>query len=111
MEKLLVARPWNVDHRSGDSGQCGDGTAVTVLNTPRVAIRPTPDGALALDSAWSEEEVVVKADGTYEIKDSTVQGLLDEASKILEGNPKLEFASYGVGPKPIRATVNRYSAN
>ena len=60
---------------------------------------------------WSEEEVVVKADGTYEIKDSTVQGLLDEASKILEGNPKLEFASYGVGPKPIRATVNRYSAN
>lgn len=72
-----------------------------VLNTPRVAIRPTPDGALALDSAWSEEEVVVKADGTYEIKDSTVQGLLDEASKVLDGNPKLEFASYGVGPKPI----------
>ncbi|WP_426232237.1 NAD(P)/FAD-dependent oxidoreductase [Pararhizobium sp. DWP3-4] len=72
-----------------------------VLNTPRVAIRPTPDGALALDSAWSEEEVVVKADGTYEIKDSTIQGLLAEASKILEGNPKLEFSSYGVGPKPI----------
>jgi glycine/D-amino acid oxidase-like deaminating enzyme len=72
-----------------------------VLNTPRVAIRPTPDGALALDSAWSEEEVVVKAEGTYEIRDSTIQGLLDEASKILEGNPKLEFASYGVGPKPI----------
>jgi len=72
-----------------------------VLNTPRVAIRPTPDGALALDSAWSEEEVVVKAEGIYEVKDSTIQGLLDEASKILEGNPKLEFASYGVGPKPI----------
>lgn len=72
-----------------------------VLNTPRVAIRPTPDGALALDSAWSEEEVVVKAEGTYEIRDSTIRGLLDEASKILEGNPKLEFASYGVGPKPI----------
>ena len=72
-----------------------------VLNTPRVAIRPTPDGALALDSAWSEEEVVVKAEGIYEIRDSTIQGLLDEASKILEGNPKLEFASYGVGPKPI----------
>jgi glycine/D-amino acid oxidase-like deaminating enzyme len=72
-----------------------------VLNTPRVAIRPTPDGALALDSAWSEEEVVVNADGTYAIKDSTILGLLDEASRILEGNPKLEFASYGVGPKPI----------
>ncbi|HTI00301.1 MAG TPA: FAD-binding oxidoreductase, partial [Acidisoma sp.] len=29
-----------------------------VLNTPRVAVRPTPDGALVLDSAWSEEEVI-----------------------------------------------------
>jgi glycine/D-amino acid oxidase-like deaminating enzyme len=72
-----------------------------VLNTPRVAIRPMPDGALALDSAWSEEEIVVKAEGIYEIKDSTVRGLLEEASKVLKGNPKLEFDSYGVGPKPI----------
>ncbi|NKL73958.1 hypothetical protein GFM09_32925 [Rhizobium leguminosarum bv. viciae] len=29
MEKLLVARPWNVDHRSGDSEQCGSRTPVT----------------------------------------------------------------------------------
>ena len=36
-----------------------------VLNTPRVAVRPTPDGALVLDSAWSEEEVVTNGDGTY----------------------------------------------
>jgi glycine/D-amino acid oxidase-like deaminating enzyme len=72
-----------------------------VLNTPRVAIRPMPDGAVALDSAWSEEEIVVKAEGIYEIKDSTVRGLLEEASKVLKGNPKLEFESYGVGPKPI----------
>ncbi|WEZ85678.1 FAD-binding oxidoreductase (plasmid) [Rhizobium sp. 32-5/1] len=72
-----------------------------VLNTPRVAIRPTPDGALVLDSAWSEEEIIVRADGTYEIKDSTVRGLLDEASRVLEGNPALELANYGVGPKPI----------
>ena len=72
-----------------------------VLNTPRVAIRPTPDGAFALDSAWSEEEVIKKADGSYEIKPSTLEGLLLEASKVLEGNPKLEIADYGVGPKPI----------
>ncbi len=72
-----------------------------VLNTPRVAIRPTPDGAFALDSAWSEEEVIKKADGSYEIKLSTLEGLLLEASKVLEGNPKLEIADYGVGPKPI----------
>ncbi|WP_412065242.1 NAD(P)/FAD-dependent oxidoreductase [Rhizobium sp. SYY.PMSO] len=72
-----------------------------VLNTPRVAIRPTPDGAFALDSAWSEEEVIVNADGSYEIKPSTLEGLLLEASKVLEGNPKLEIGDYGVGPKPI----------
>jgi glycine/D-amino acid oxidase-like deaminating enzyme len=72
-----------------------------VLNTPRVAIRPTPDGAFALDSAWSEEEVIKNADGSYEIKPSTLEGLLLEASKVLEGNPKLEIGDYGVGPKPI----------
>lgn len=72
-----------------------------VLNTPRVAIRPTPDGAFALDSAWSEEEVGINADGSYAIRPSTLEGLLREASRVLEGNPTLELADYGVGPKPI----------
>lgn len=72
-----------------------------VLNTPRVAVRPTPDGAFVLDSAWSEEEVVVSPDGTFVVDPETVQGLLDEASSVLKGNPALQLASYGVGPKPI----------
>jgi glycine/D-amino acid oxidase-like deaminating enzyme len=72
-----------------------------VLNTPRIAVRPTPDGGLALDSGWSEEEIIVHEDGSFEYPDSTVQGLLDEASKVLEGNPKLEVASVGAGRKPI----------
>ncbi|MFL6132716.1 MAG: NAD(P)/FAD-dependent oxidoreductase [Nocardioidaceae bacterium] len=72
-----------------------------VLNTPRVAVRPTPTGSLVLDSGWSEEEVVTREDGTYEVRDSTVQGLLREASAVLEGNPVLTAESYGVGPKPI----------
>ncbi|MER9227163.1 FAD-binding oxidoreductase [Mesorhizobium sp. M0664] len=72
-----------------------------VLNTPRVAVRPTPDGALVLDSAWSEEEVVVNSDGTYTVHDKTVKGLLEEASAVLEGNPRLQLAAYAVGPKPI----------
>jgi glycine/D-amino acid oxidase-like deaminating enzyme len=72
-----------------------------VLNTPRVAIRQTPTGALVLDSGWSEGEVIVKADGSYEVMSSTVQGLLDEASRVLDGNPTLELDGYGVGPKPI----------
>jgi glycine/D-amino acid oxidase-like deaminating enzyme len=71
------------------------------LNTPRVAVRPTPTGALVLDSAWSEEEVVAREDGTHEVHDSTVQRLLREASAVLEGNPVLTAESYGVGPKPI----------
>ncbi|MCU1544670.1 MAG: dependent oxidoreductase [Microbacteriaceae bacterium] len=79
----------------------GDFALRAVLNTPRVAVRPTPDGALVLDSAWSEEEVVVRDDGGYEIADTTVAGLLAEASAVLEGNPELELESYGVGPKPI----------
>jgi glycine/D-amino acid oxidase-like deaminating enzyme len=72
-----------------------------VLNTPRAAVRPTPNGSLYIDSGWSEEEVVTRDDGTYEVRDSTVQGLLREASAVLEGNPVLTAESYGVGPKPI----------
>lgn len=72
-----------------------------VLNTPRVAVRPTPDGALVLDSAWSEEEVIANPDGSFAVRDETLHGLLAEASKVLAGNPRLELASYGVGPKPI----------
>ncbi|RWL49237.1 MAG: FAD-binding oxidoreductase [Mesorhizobium sp.] len=74
-----------------------------VLNTPRVAIRPTPNGGFALDSAWSEEEVIVRGDGSYEAKPSTIAGLLEEASKVLEGNPKLALESHHMGPKPIPA--------
>ncbi|MEW6631491.1 MAG: FAD-binding oxidoreductase [Pseudomonadota bacterium] len=74
-----------------------------VLNTPRVAIRPTPNGAFALDSAWSEEEVIVRDDGTYEAKPSTIERLLQEASNVLEGNPRLALESVHMGQKPIPA--------
>lgn len=78
-----------------------DTPLTTVLNTPRVAVRPTPTGALVLDSAWSEEEVEVRPDGTYLVHDETIRGLLKEASAVLAGNPELECESTGVGPKPI----------
>lgn len=74
-----------------------------VLNTPRVAVRPTPDGAFVLDSAWSEEEVVAREDGTFTVRPETVEGLLREASLVLSGRPALQLESYGVGPKPIPA--------
>ena len=72
-----------------------------VLNTPRVAVRPTPAGSLVLDADWSEREVTDRHDGTYEVKPETVKGLLREASEVLAGRPTLPFESYGVGPKPI----------
>jgi glycine/D-amino acid oxidase-like deaminating enzyme len=72
-----------------------------VLNTPRVALRPAPGGTLVLDAGWSEDEVLVRDDGSVEVHDSTVQGLLREASRVLEGNPPLTAASYGAGRKPI----------
>ncbi len=72
-----------------------------VLNTPRVAIRPTPDGAFNLDSGWSEEEVVVHDDGSYEARPSTVDGLIDEARKVLSGAPDLQVKAVHLGPKPI----------
>ncbi|MBI0292926.1 FAD-binding oxidoreductase [Streptomyces sp. PRKS01-29] len=74
-----------------------------VLNTPRVSIRPTPDGALVLDSGWSEREVVRHEDGTFDIRRSTVDGLLAEASAVLAGTPRLPLESYAAGPKPIPA--------
>ncbi|MBB3676207.1 NAD(P)/FAD-dependent oxidoreductase [Modestobacter versicolor] len=72
-----------------------------VLNTPRVALRPAPGGGLVLDAAWSEEEVVARDDGTFEVRDATVAGLLREASHVLAGRPLLTAASWGAGRKPI----------
>ncbi|MGY1855487.1 NAD(P)/FAD-dependent oxidoreductase [Modestobacter sp. SYSU DS0290] len=72
-----------------------------VLNTPRVALRPAPGGGLVMDAAWSEEEVVRRDDGTFEVADSTVQGLLAEATRLLAGHPALTADSIGVGRKPI----------
>jgi glycine/D-amino acid oxidase-like deaminating enzyme len=74
-----------------------------VLNTPRVSLRPAPGGGLVIDAGWSEEEVVARDDGTFEVHDWTVAGLLAEASRVLEGNPPLTVASCGAGRKPIPA--------
>jgi Glycine/D-amino acid oxidases (deaminating) len=72
-----------------------------VLNTPRVAVRPTPTGALALDSGWSERALIVHEDGAVEVPDGIIDGLLAEASRVLAGNPRLEVDGFGIGGKPI----------
>lgn len=75
-----------------------------VLNTPRVAIRPTPDGAFVLDSAWSEEELQGGSESAPKTPTrETIHRLLAEASAVLAGNPVLDMEAAGVGPKPIPA--------
>ncbi|WP_409349990.1 NAD(P)/FAD-dependent oxidoreductase [Rathayibacter soli] len=71
-----------------------------VLNTPRVSLRPAPGGTLVMDSGWSQR-AVVERDGGWEVPDGVVEELLTEASRVLEGNPRLELERYFVGRKPI----------
>jgi glycine/D-amino acid oxidase-like deaminating enzyme len=73
----------------------------TVLNTPRVAVRPTSDGGLVLDADWAEKSIIVGADGSITVPDASVQGLLDEASRVLAGAPVLTARGVGAGLKPI----------
>lgn len=73
----------------------------TVLNTPRVAVRPMPDGRLVLDADWAEKSIVVGDDGAITVPDASVEGLLEEGSKVLAGNPKLTAQRVAAGLKPI----------
>jgi glycine/D-amino acid oxidase-like deaminating enzyme len=72
-----------------------------VLNTPRVSLRPTPDGGLAVDAGWTESDIEVLPDGTYRAPQETIDELLAEASHVLAGGPRLSAAMYGIGPKPV----------
>jgi glycine/D-amino acid oxidase-like deaminating enzyme len=72
-----------------------------VINTPRVSVRPTPDGALAIDSDWANAHITRGADGRYQVSEAIIEALLAEASLVLHGTPELETAWYGIGPKPI----------
>jgi glycine/D-amino acid oxidase-like deaminating enzyme len=73
----------------------------SVLNTPRVAVRPTVDGGLAIDAGWSERELVVDRDGTITAATATVEGLLEAASEVLDEHPVLDVDHLGIGWKPI----------
>jgi glycine/D-amino acid oxidase-like deaminating enzyme len=73
----------------------------TVLNTPRVAIRPNPGGTLALDHDWYEDQLVDYGDGTFGVDEEVVQTLAAEASRLLAGHPEVKPASWRVGYKPI----------
>lgn len=73
----------------------------TVMNTPRVAVRPMPDGGVSLDSGWASRSIVVEANGALSVPPETIAGLLAEGAEVLAGRPSLTVARMGVGPKPI----------
>lgn len=73
----------------------------TVLNTPRVAVRPMPDGRLVLDADWAEKSVVVEPDGSLTVPEESVRGLLEEGSRVLAGHPALVAERVAAGLKPI----------
>ncbi len=116
-DAVVLATGPAVPRMAAESGQTiGDGTPVAllvqtkplahplraVLNTPRVAVRPGPGGVFSLDADWAADEgVALRPDGGFDIDDSIVAALLEEAARVMEGNPKLEVGSIGVGGKPI----------
>ncbi|MCA1407697.1 FAD-binding oxidoreductase [Ensifer sp. IC3342] len=116
-DAVVLATGPAVPKMAAASGQTiGDGTPIAllvqtrplahplraVLNTPRVAVRPAPGGTFSLDADWAADEgVKVRPDGGYDIDETVVDALLAEAARVMEGNPKLEVASIGVGGKPI----------
>jgi len=116
-EAVVLATGPAVPKMAAENGLIiGDGTPVSllvqtepfdhplraVLNTPRVAVRPAPGNRFSIDADWAANEgVKARADGGYDIEVTVVDALLAEASKVLEGNPKLKASFVGVGGKPI----------
>ena len=72
-----------------------------VLNTPRASVRPTPNGALAVDSDWTTAHIAPATGAGYEVPSAIVEELLAEASTLLIGSPHLEADRHSIGPKPI----------
>ncbi|WP_234189159.1 FAD-binding oxidoreductase [Shinella sp. NM-101] len=116
-DAVVVATGPAVPKMVAESGETiGDGTPIAllvqtkpldhplraVLNTPRVAVRPAPGGTFSLDADWAADEgVTLRPDGSYAIDDAVVEALMAEASRVMDGNPKLEIASIDIGGKPI----------
>jgi len=56
---------------------------------------------LAVDSDWTSSSISRTTTDGYQVAPAVVKALLEEASNLLAGNPRLEADWYGVGPKPI----------
>ncbi|MEV6153350.1 FAD-binding oxidoreductase [Nonomuraea sp. NPDC052129] len=76
---------------------------VTVLNTPRAAMRPNPGSTFAIDHSWYEEHITEHDDGSCSIDEKYVKELVAEASALFQGDVTLQAASWRLGRKPIPA--------
>ncbi|WAP51400.1 FAD-dependent oxidoreductase [Arthrobacter sp. ATA002] len=72
-----------------------------VLNTPRVSLRPHPGSRLAMDSTWYLEQITPDDDGGWSVDPQVVLDLVDEASALLAGHPRLVPQSWRIGLKPV----------
>ena len=72
-----------------------------VVNTPRVSLRPRPDGGLAVDADWASAQLTRTADGDYQSTPGMIEELLAEATRVLSGSSSLVAAWQGIGPKPV----------
>ena len=59
------------------------------------------DGRLVLDADWAEKSIVIEPDGALTVPEASVQGLLEEGSRVLAGNPVLRAERVAAGLKPI----------
>ena len=72
-----------------------------VLNTPRVSVRPHPGSRLALDHTWYLDQITQHDDGGWSVDPQVAQELVDEASALLAGHPRLVPQSWRIGLKPV----------
>lgn len=72
-----------------------------VLNTPRVSMRPHPGSRLAMDSTWYLDQITPNEEGGWAVDPQVVLDLVDEASALLAGHPRLVAQSWRIGLKPV----------
>lgn len=73
----------------------------SVLNTPRVSIRPHPGSRLAMDHTWYLDQITAHDDGGWSVDPQVAQELAAEASALLAGHPRLVPQSWRIGLKPV----------
>ncbi|MET4060221.1 glycine/D-amino acid oxidase-like deaminating enzyme [Arthrobacter sp. UYP6] len=72
-----------------------------VLNTPRASVRPHPGSRLAMDSTWYLDSITRNENGGWSVDPQMVLDLVDEASALLAGHPRLVAQSWRIGLKPV----------